>query len=78
MLQVQVNQGKSRIICAVDGAQSGIGEVQGVKWRVIHRGTGRGPIAPGAWDVKLRVVGGVICPFVCLLHFNLLVFFRVF
>ena len=33
--QVQVNQDKSWI---VDSAQPGIGEIQGVAWRVIHHG----------------------------------------
>ena len=38
MNQVQVNQGNSRSKCTVDRAQSGIGDIQVVAWRVIHRG----------------------------------------
>ena len=37
MHHVQVNQGKFRSKCTVGSAQSGIGKIQGIAWRVIHR-----------------------------------------
>ena len=39
-----VHQGKSWSICAVDNAQSGIGDIRGIMWHVIHRGIWYGPL----------------------------------
>lgn len=45
---VQADRGKSRSACTVDNGQSGIGEIQRVAWRVIHRGILDQPFGPGA------------------------------
>ena len=48
---VQIDQHKSWSTCMVDNARSGIHEIQGLTWRVIHRGT---------WLVYLGMAQAVI------------------